>query len=120
MVDGGIGDKADCGTHRFTFTGSISNGLPGDVKYQWVCSDGVTSAMQVMTFTAAGSNPVSYVWDVSDNFSGWLKLVLVSPNSAQAEADISLTQNCQATTNGPTTPNGSYKPTSLPPQQLLQ
>ncbi len=120
MVDGGIGDKADCGTHRFTFTGSISNGLPGDVKYQWVRSDGVTSAMQVMTFTAAGSNPVSYVWDVSDNFSGWLKLVLVSPNSAQAEADISLTQNCQATTNGPTTPNGSDKPTSLPPQQLLQ
>lgn len=83
-----------CGMHRYTFTGTISYGAAGDVKYYWLRSDGVRSENQTVTFTGAGTKVVSQAWDLGISYSGWIRLMIIMPNQTQAQADFRLIQNC--------------------------
>ena len=74
------------------FDGHIEADGPLDVTYQWLRSDGASSE-HALRFDRAGSRPISTVWRLSGNYSGWMQLVIVSPKRMQtAKAQFSV--NC--------------------------
>lgn len=107
VVDGKYEVNA-CGMHRYNFTGTISYGAAGDVKYYWLRSDGVRSENQTVAFTGAGTRVVSQAWDLGINYNGWIRLMIVAPNQTQAQADFRLIQNCGSAAD-------SNKPAITPP-----
>ncbi|HNT55245.1 MAG TPA: NBR1-Ig-like domain-containing protein [Anaerolineaceae bacterium] len=76
-----------------TFTGSMTASAPGTVTYYWERSDGAKSATQSLTFTAAGTQNVTYTWQLGANTSGWVKIYVDQPNH-QYFAPVNFTVNC--------------------------
>ena len=72
------------------FDGHIEADGPLDVTYQWLRIDGA-STDHALHFNRAGSRPISTVWTLSGNYSGWMQLVIVSPKRMQtAKAQFSV------------------------------
>ena len=72
LVDG----KAEvntCGAYRYTFTGTITYGAAGTVKYYWLRSDGSASSPETVTFYGPGTKTISTTWDLSSTYAGWVR-----------------------------------------------
>lgn len=105
LVDG----KAEvntCGAYRYTFTGTITYGAAGTVKYYWLRSDGNASSPETVTFYGPGTKTISTTWDLSSTYAGWVRLMIISPNMTQSQADFNLIEACGSTSKT-TTPSAT-------------
>jgi hypothetical protein len=74
------------------FTGRIQTTGPLQVEYQWLRSDGSHTEHTLM-FERAATRPISTDWSISKNYSGWMQLVILSPEKMQTiKANFSV--NC--------------------------
>ena len=64
----------------FVFTANITANGAGTVTYHWNRSDGANSAVQTLTFGAAGSQSVSYTWSLGATGAAWARVYIDSPN----------------------------------------
>lgn len=103
LVVDGKADVNTCGPYRYTFAGTIIYGTSGVVKYYWLRSDGVATTPETVTFDAAGSKTVVSTWDLSATYAGWVRLMLISPNTTQAQANFTLIEACSTPTKTPDT-----------------
>jgi hypothetical protein len=62
----------------FICTATITVNGPGTVTYRWKASD-ITSAVQTLTFYAAGSKQVTSGWNPPDSYP-WVGIYILSPN----------------------------------------
>jgi hypothetical protein len=62
----------------FTCTATITVSAPGTVTYRWEASD-ITSALQTLTFTSAGSKTVTTGWNPPTQYP-WVRVRTLSPN----------------------------------------
>ncbi|HEX3514285.1 MAG TPA: protein kinase [Trebonia sp.] len=71
----------------FTFTGSISDGQPGPLSYQWLYSSGKQGPVQTLNFTAAGQQQVGGgAVTTSTAGEGWAQLkLLLNPGSTTSD-----------------------------------
>jgi hypothetical protein len=83
-----------CGTGKtFHFTAKIKANGPGTVKYHWIDSEGSETAVETLTFSAAGTNTVTNTWKLTSDYTGWQRIYIDSPNHQSFEkADFTL--NC--------------------------
>ena len=58
--------------------------LPGPVRYKFVRSDGVVSAIEVVRFTRLRKKTVSTSWTIGRDYSGWVQLVIVFPGHVES------------------------------------
>jgi len=67
---------------KFFFTGKVTSNKSGTATYQWVKSDGSTSPIASITFSAAQTNKVLPVfdWTVYSRGNYWVKLHVITPN----------------------------------------
>ncbi len=73
------------------FWGTIAVNGPGIVVYRWERSDGVTTAPETITFTAAGLQTVTNLWTRGEG-TGWQRLHVLTPNDAvSSQIDFALT-----------------------------
>jgi serine/threonine-protein kinase len=78
-----------------TFTGTISDNLPGTVSYYWKLPSG-NGPVQTVSFTAAGSKAVSTTYKpASTSATGSGSIVITSPGSATSNA-AAFTVACSA------------------------
>jgi cytoskeletal protein RodZ len=63
----------------FTATATIRVSQAGTVAYRWERSDGATSSTANLAFTSGGTRTVTETWTLSDSYSGWLRLQILSP-----------------------------------------
>jgi len=66
------------------FNGTITANAPCTVRYVFVRSDGVTSPEAIAHFMAPGSRAVSTSRTFAANFTGWMKIRVVSPVMAES------------------------------------
>lgn len=102
----------------FNFDGTITTNAAGNVTYQWIRNDGYVGPVQVLTFLAAGTQPVAtepYTIGIPGFIAnGWGQIKVLSPNATDSnQANFSL--NCPPITLTPT-----FTPTltPLPPSQV--
>jgi len=77
---------------KFTFSGMITANGPGTVQYHFVRSDNATGPVQSLSFSSAGSQPVSTYWALRSTHSGWEQIYIDSPNhETSGKANFSLT-----------------------------
>lgn len=76
-----------------TFTGGMTASAPGTVTYYWERSDGAKSATQSLAFTAAGTQNVTYTWQLGTTYTGWVKIYVDAPNH-QYFAPANFTVTC--------------------------
>ncbi len=80
-----------------TFTGQITTNGAGTVTYHWERSDGSSTAVETLNFTAAGSQTVTRTWSLGSsgtNYSGWQRLYIDSPNHQYFDkAEFTITCN---------------------------
>jgi len=75
------------------FRGAITMSGPGSVRYTFERSDGATAPIYALHFTEAGTQEVSTSWTLGRSYSGYEKLVVLSPNRFESpEARFNL--NC--------------------------
>jgi hypothetical protein len=88
-------------TNRFNYSGQITANAAGAVTYQWQRSDGMLEPAVTLTFTGAGTKPVTETWDVgcSSTCSYWMKLLVTAPNAMQS-TQVNNTLTCSATDFG--------------------
>ncbi|GEM_PF-5438451 len=116
VVDGKAEVNA-CGMYRYNFTGTISYGGAGTVKYYWLRSDGGISATQTLTFEGPGTKIVSHAWDLGGTYSGWVRLMIVHPNTTQAQADFTLIRSCETAPAPEPPPAPPEKPPAPPAKE---
>ena len=81
----------NCNPSRVHFTGRITAGAAGPVKYSWVRSDKPSTATFTLNFTGPGSLPVTYDWLLKGPAEGWVVLQVISPekvNSGKARFEV--------------------------------
>lgn len=69
------------------FSGSIEVSAPCTLFYRFIRSDGVAGPNSVYKFVMAGiigRKNVSYVWQVSSSYSGWVAIEILSPVSGRS------------------------------------
>jgi hypothetical protein len=71
------------------FSGYITANGPGKVKYTFTRNDGATSPVQVLKFTAAGTQPVSTTWQLGSasilpRYEGWQAIKVIAPNEMES------------------------------------
>ena len=64
----------------FIFTANVKTNGAGTVTYHWTRDDGASSAVQSLVFGAAGTQSVSYSWNLGASGASWVKLYIDSPN----------------------------------------
>jgi hypothetical protein len=74
------------------FWGIITANGPGTVTYRWERSDGAATALETLTFTAAGSQVVANLWTRGEGI-GWQRLHVLTPNDA-VSSQIDFTMTC--------------------------
>lgn len=81
--------------HRFIFTGRITTNREGTVRYTWVRSDGAPRKTFTLDFPAAGTQIVTYEWELGGPMGKyknyWAQIEVLAPNSKtsnQAEFDL--------------------------------
>jgi hypothetical protein len=75
----------------FTCSVTITVSAPGTVTYRWEASD-ITSAVQTLTFTAAGSKTVTSGWNPPTQYP-WVRVRTLSPNE-KVSTQWAVTNNC--------------------------
>ncbi len=67
------------------FTGEIRAVKPGKVQFKYVRSDGASSPVQTLLFSAPGSKPISTTWTLGGgtvpHYQGWLAIQFVHPHA---------------------------------------
>jgi len=64
----------------FTFKGAIKTDGAAKVTYTWIRSDQAKGPNLTLTFTAAGTKPVSNdTWDIAQSYKGWEAIEIISP-----------------------------------------
>jgi len=67
-----------------TFKGTISVSKPAVVKYKFIRNDGADLPVQTLTFSAAGSKPVSTTWTLGSDYTGWVAIKVISPVAVES------------------------------------
>jgi hypothetical protein len=67
---------------RVHFTGRVQTTGALEVTYQWLRSDG-SSTEHTLSFNKAETRAISTDWSLSQNYSGWMQLVILSPRRMQ-------------------------------------
>src|SRR5437016_772872 len=75
----------NCDGTRVHFTGRISSGLPGPVRYTWVRSDRPSTNTFTLQFDKPGTLPVTYDWLLKGPAKGWVVLHVISPGDTHSE-----------------------------------
>lgn len=91
------------------FNGKIAANGQGEVKYQFIRSDGAVGPIQTLVFTGPGSKPVSTTWTLGGpalpEYAGWEAIKILSPNPMESNhADFKLLCSDLQPTN-PTKPS---------------
>jgi hypothetical protein len=71
----------------FKFNGTITTDGPAEVKYTWVSFDGGTWPEHTLTFTGAGTKPVTESRQSGapgETKSGWMEINVLTPNSVHS------------------------------------
>ncbi len=68
---------------RVHFAGRIHPYAPGPVVYKFVRSDGANSPEHTLEFPRPEAKPISFDWQLGKSYSGWVQLVILSPNREQ-------------------------------------
>ncbi len=67
------------------FSGEIRATKPGKVQFKYVRSDGASSPVQTLLFTAPGGKPISTTWTLGGGavprYQGWLAIQFVHPQT---------------------------------------
>lgn len=89
------------------FNGKIAANGQGEVKYQFIRSDGAIGPVQTLVFSGPGAKPVSTTWTLGGTslpeFVGWEAIKILSPNPMESNhADFKLL--CTNFQQQPTTP----------------
>jgi hypothetical protein len=70
------------------FTGEIRAAKPGKVQFKFVRSDGASSAVQTLLFSAPGSKPISTTWTLGGQavtrYQGWQAIEFVHPPTGRS------------------------------------
>lgn len=102
-----------------TVTGNITVNKAGTVKYHFVRSDGSSSEIKTLTFTAGGSQAISDSFQTST--TGYDTVYIDEPNhQSLGSAPYTITCNVPTATSTPTkaptsTPTATSTPTTVPP-----
>ena len=75
----------------FTLNGSITANAPGTITYRWERDDIRYSDVQSMTFTAAGTQTTTKLWDFGETSSGSIKLHVLTDDVSSVPVSYSLT-----------------------------
>ena len=75
--------EGNCHQTRVHFSGRINATGPGEVQYQWVRSDNGNAPVKTLHFSHRGPLPISYDWNLSRSFSGWVAFKIIYPNPAE-------------------------------------
>ena len=65
------------------FSGAITTNRGGNVQYHFIHSDGTTTPVQTLSFSANDTIPVSTTWAVGSpgkTISGWVQVYIDAPN----------------------------------------
>ncbi len=65
------------------FAGQIHPYAPGPVVYKFVRSDGASSPEHTIEFSRPEAKPIWFDWELGTSYSGWVQLVILSPNREQ-------------------------------------
>jgi hypothetical protein len=65
------------------FTGRINATAPGEAQYQWVRSDGADTPVRTQRFTRPGPLAISYSWNLTRSYRGWMAFRIIYPNQAE-------------------------------------
>jgi hypothetical protein len=71
-----------CNPTRVYFSGRIKTDGPTFVTYRWIRSDG-TRRDGTLQFTKAAGRPVSTDWNQKSTYSGWVKLIVLTPEHVE-------------------------------------
>ena len=64
----------------FTYAGTVTATQPGTLSYQWLYSSGKTGPVQTLSFSAAGTQPVSGgTVQAKTSGSGWAEVKMLNP-----------------------------------------
>lgn len=74
----------NCHPTHVHFKGRINATGPGEVQYQWVRSDNGNAPVRTLRFTHPGPLPISYDWNFSRGFSGWVAFRIIYPNPIES------------------------------------
>ena len=66
--------------HTFHFTAAITASAAGTVTYYWTRDDGSSAAEQSLVFGTAGTQSVTYDWNLGAPGASWVKLYINNPN----------------------------------------
>ena len=73
----------------FVFAAKVTVNAKGRIKYRWIQSDGYKGPVEVMNFTAAGSQVITANWSVGEpgkSYSNlWKTIEILSPHRQTAE-----------------------------------
>lgn len=84
--------KTDTCPQTFDYQAFITTNKAGTVSYHWEFSDGSSSSVQTLTYSAAGSKTVSGTWELNTTGDYWVKLYIDEPNHQLfGTLDLSLT-----------------------------
>lgn len=76
-------DANTCPT-TFNFTAMLTVNGAGTVKYQWEKSDGSAPTPEILNFLGTGTKTLKTSWKLYGAYTGWEKLVILSPNSLES------------------------------------
>jgi hypothetical protein len=78
--------------HRFEFTGYISAGGAGTVRYRWLRSDGARAPEETTVFARAGTKIVRTVWELGSGSGSyrdyWRAIEILAPNSLVSDRAV--------------------------------
>lgn len=99
---------------EFVFNGTLTTNGAGTVQYRWVRSDGTIRPVQSLFFGFASTQSVvTETWFLNNNFAGWARIEVLSPN-VFVSPQANFTLNCAAPTTATFTPTPTYTAT-VPP-----
>ncbi len=94
----------------FGVVGSITATRAGTVAYRWERSDNAIAPIEYVTFDSAGTKTVSADWFLTGNYSGWMRLKIITPNEI-ASVRTPIVSNCVTPEQRVTDVTASVSPT---------
>jgi hypothetical protein len=67
--------------YAFVFTANVSATAAGTVTYHWVRDDSPNAGSGTLNFTGAGSQAISYTWNLGASGTSWVQIYIDSPNN---------------------------------------
>ena len=66
--------------YTFKVSASITTSAAGKITYYWERSDGIKSETKELKYDAGGTQKVTYEFQLSSSFDGWVRLYNDTPN----------------------------------------